>query len=52
MNFAGVGAGVQASINSVVNDTTGCVPLLVDFKDTLKKGKKFYWDFGDGSPQV
>jgi gliding motility-associated-like protein len=52
MNFAGVGAGVQASINAVVNDTTGCIPLLVDFRDTLRKGKKFYWNFGDGSPEV
>ena len=52
MNFAGVGAGVQASINAVVNDTTGCIPLVVDFKDTLQKGKKFYWYFGDASPVV
>lgn len=52
MNFAGVGAGVQASINAVVNDTTGCIPLVVDFKDTLQKGKKFYWNFGDASPVV
>jgi len=52
MNFAGVGAGLQVAINSVVNDTTGCVPLTVDFKDTLQKGKKFYWDFGDGPPVV
>ncbi len=51
MNFAGVGAGVQASINAVISDTSGCVPLTVDFKDTLLKGKKYYWDFGDGSPQ-
>jgi gliding motility-associated-like protein len=50
MNFAGVGASVQASINSVKNDTSGCVPLLVDFADTLLKGKKYYWNFGDGSP--
>lgn len=50
MNFAGVGAGIQASINSVVNDTTGCVPLTVEFRDTLQKGKRFYWNFGDGSP--
>ncbi len=50
MNFAGVDAGVQASINSVVNDTTGCVPLTVDFRDTLLKGKTYYWNFGDGSP--
>ncbi|MBC7866909.1 MAG: PKD domain-containing protein, partial [Gloeobacteraceae cyanobacterium ES-bin-316] len=52
MNFAGVNAGVQASINAVVNDTSGCVPLTVDFRDTLLIGKTYYWDFGDGSPQV
>jgi gliding motility-associated-like protein len=49
MNFAGVGATLQASINAVVNDTTGCIPLTVDFKDTLQKGKKYYWNFGDGA---
>lgn len=52
MNFAGVGAGVQASINSVKNDTLGCIPLYVKFSDTLRKGKKFYWNFGDGSPAI
>lgn len=52
MNFAGVGAGLQVSINAVLNDTSGCVPLKVDFRDTLQKGKKFYWNFGDGSPVV
>ncbi|MFT3982001.1 MAG: PKD domain-containing protein [Ferruginibacter sp.] len=52
MNFAGVGAGVQASINSVKNDTRGCIPLNVHFSDTLRKGKTFYWNFGDGSPQI
>ena len=51
MNFAGVGAGLQASINSVRNDSIGCVPLRVDFADTLLMGKTFYWNFGDGSPQ-
>ncbi|MDB5202580.1 MAG: domain containing protein [Ferruginibacter sp.] len=48
MDFSGVGASVQASINAVVNDTSGCVPLVVTFKDTLQKGKKYYWDFGNG----
>ena len=52
MNFAGVGAGAQASINGVVYDTAGCTPLTVDFTDTLLKGKTFVWDFGDGSPKV
>ena len=52
MNFTGVAAGLQASINAVVNDTSGCVPLTVDFRDTLQRGKKYYWNFGDGSPVV
>ncbi|MEO6405347.1 MAG: PKD domain-containing protein, partial [Ferruginibacter sp.] len=50
MNFAGVGATVRASINGILNDTTGCIPLIANFQDTLAKGKKYYWDFGDGSP--
>jgi len=48
MNFAGVSAGVQASINAVINDTLGCIPFRVDFSDTLRKGKTMYWDFGNG----
>lgn len=52
MNFSGVGAGVQASINGIKNDTSGCTPLKVDFTDTLLKGKTFIWHFGDGSAPV
>ena len=52
MNFAGVSAGVRAAINAVPYDTIGCVPLTVQFSDTLLKGKKYYWNFGDGSPSV
>ena len=48
MNFAGVVAGVQSSINAVINDTAGCVPFRVDFRDTLTKAKRIYWDFGNG----
>ncbi len=49
MNFAGVAAAVRASIDGVPYDTVGCVPLKVDFTDTLNKGKLYYWSFGDGS---
>ncbi len=49
MDFSGVHAGLQSSIDGKVNDTVGCVPLPVNFSDTLKKGKKYYWYFGDGS---
>lgn len=49
MDFTGVRSGLQASIDGVPNDTIGCVPLRVDFKDTLELGKLYYWDFGDGT---
>ncbi len=52
MNFAGVEAGPQASINGVVNDTAGCIPLKVDFTDTVQNAKSYIWDFGDGSARV
>ncbi|MEJ7685269.1 MAG: PKD domain-containing protein [Segetibacter sp.] len=43
---------VRASIDGVVRDTSGCVPLTVDFTDTLAAGKQYRWSFGDGSPEV
>jgi gliding motility-associated-like protein len=52
MDFTGVGAGAVASINGVRYDTVGCVPLRVQFTDSLRKGKRYIWDFGDGSPRV
>ena len=51
MNFSGVGASVKSTINGVF-DTIGCVPLTVRFTDTLAKGKKYIWDFGDGTPRT
>lgn len=51
MNFAGVAASPVASIEGIKYDTIGCAPLLVDFSDSLLKGKTYVWDFGDGSPQ-
>ncbi len=50
--YDGVGAGVQSSINGVINDSSGCVPLTVDFTDTLLPAQTYIWDFGDGSPPV
>lgn len=49
MNFSGVRSSIRTSIDGVANDSTGCVPLQVDFLDTLRLGKLYYWDFGDGS---
>jgi gliding motility-associated-like protein len=50
-NLAGIHAGIQSSINGVVRDTAGCVPLTVDFKDTVLNAVSYEWNFGDGSGQ-
>jgi gliding motility-associated-like protein len=50
--LAGVGSGLRSSINGVARDTSGCVPLTVDFTDTIGTGKKFIWHFDDGSPDT
>jgi gliding motility-associated-like protein len=48
-NLAGLKAGVQSVINGVVRDTAGCVPLTVDFRDTVANAVTYEWDFdGDG----
>ena len=51
-NLAGVAGSVRASIGGAVNDTSGCVPLTVNFTDTLAEGKKYIWNFGDGSADI
>ncbi|HTL07056.1 MAG TPA: PKD domain-containing protein [Chitinophagaceae bacterium] len=48
-NFSGVGAGVRAFINGAY-DTSGCVPLTVEFRDTVRTATSYEWNFGDGSP--
>lgn len=48
--FDGVKAGALTSIDGVFNDTAGCVPLKVDFSDSIEVGKTYQWNFGDGSP--
>jgi gliding motility-associated-like protein len=49
MDFAGVGAQVQASINGDTKDTVGCIPLTVNFKDLLHKGVTYYWNFNSAA---
>jgi gliding motility-associated-like protein len=51
-NLAGVASGIQSAINGVPRDTAGCVPLTVDFSDTVRNAQSYIWDFGDGSPSV
>jgi gliding motility-associated-like protein len=50
-NFAGVGSGVRSYINSTF-DTSGCVPLEITFRDTVRNAQSYEWNFGDGSPDV
>ncbi|MGN6436213.1 MAG: PKD domain-containing protein [Agriterribacter sp.] len=49
MNFSGVLNGLRPSINGIPYKTYGCVPLTVDFIDTLQRGRLYIWDFGDGN---
>src|SRR5690606_5935671 len=51
-DFDGVRAGARSSINGVNNDSSGCLPLKVDFTDTISIGQSYEWDFGDGSPRM
>jgi gliding motility-associated-like protein len=52
LNLSGIRSGIQSSINGTVRDTAGCVPLKVDFRDTILSAVSYEWDFGDGSPQI
>jgi len=50
LNLAGTSAAIQSSINGVPRDSAGCVPLTVDFRDTLLNAVFYEWDFdGDGT---
>lgn len=50
--LSGVSANLQSSINGVLRDTSGCIPLTVDFTDTIHRAKQYVWNFGDGSPNL
>jgi len=47
-NFAGVAAGLKASVNGRANDTSGCIPMDAVFQDTIRNAKSYIWNFGDG----
>lgn len=51
-NLAGVHSGIQSSIEGTPRDTAGCIPMVVDFTDTVQQAASYEWNFGDGSPQV
>ena len=50
-NFAGVNADPRSLINGQY-DSSGCVPLDVQFIDTAHNAKNYIWNFGDGSPDT
>ncbi len=52
MDLSGVAGGLQSAINGVPRDTAGCVPLTVDFSDTIAIAQSYEWNFGDGSPTI
>ena len=45
MNLAGVTGGVQSAIDGTPRDTAGCVPLTVDFRDTIGTAQSYEWYF-------
>ena len=50
--LAGVTAGIRTTVNGIPNDSSGCVPLTVEFTDTIAIAKQYSWNFEDGSPVV
>lgn len=51
MNLSGVQAGLKSEINGVPR-TYGCIPLTIDFSDTIANAQTYEWHFGDASPIV
>lgn len=49
MELAGVSTGVKSFVDGTPRKQ-GCIPLTVDFRDTLAVGQQYVWSFGDGSP--
>lgn len=45
LELSGVGAGVRSSIKGIPGNKLGCVPLTVNFIDTLAQGSRYYWNF-------
>lgn len=50
--LSGVIASIRPSINGVLRDSSGCIPLTVEFTDTIALGKRYVWDFGDGTQTI
>jgi gliding motility-associated-like protein len=51
-NFAGVAAGLRASVNGRQGDTSGCIPMDTQLQDTIRNAKSYIFNFGDGTPDT
>jgi gliding motility-associated-like protein len=49
-NLDGVQGSVRSSIRGVPRRTSGCIPLTVDFTDSIQEARQYEWNFADGSP--
>ncbi len=47
LDLAGVGSDVSSAIGGVPNDTAGCFPLEVTFRDQVLNATEYIWNFGD-----
>ena len=44
--------GVSAGLRTVSGRTYGCIPLSLQFEDTVRNAKQYDWNFGDGTPDT
>jgi gliding motility-associated-like protein len=51
-DLSGVRSGIQSWIDGRPRDTAGCVPLTVEFRDTVRNAVSYEWNFGDGSSTI
>jgi gliding motility-associated-like protein len=51
-DFAGVAAGLKASVNGRSGDTSGCIPMDTQLMDTIRNAKSYIFNYGDGTPDT
>ncbi|MDI9357610.1 MAG: PKD domain-containing protein [Phycisphaerales bacterium] len=49
MGFIGITSEIHATINNILNKTTGCQPLIVNFSDAIAQATMYVWRYGDGT---
>ncbi|MBS1639210.1 MAG: PKD domain-containing protein [Bacteroidetes bacterium] len=51
-NLAGIESAIKSKVQGSTRDTSGCLPLTVNFSDSIAQGKSYVWDYGDGTPKL